>query len=94
MSGLVGFILAPQVMCFLVGIIGIIGRRDYDKEDLKIFIFSTLYPVSVPVRSVYCSCREIFLDEDWTDTDTNFDLTAMKYLKMFEHIGEFYVPNN
>ena len=87
-------------MCFLVGIIGIIGRRDYDKEDLKIFIISALYPVSVPALSVYMSCREIFFGEDWTDTtrtevtDKPFNLTVMKMLKMLEHIGEFYVPNN
>ena len=95
MSGLVGFILTPHVMCILYGLFYIIGNREYDKKDLKIFIFSALYPVSVPVRSVYCSCREIFLGEDWTEnTNTDFHLTAMKMLKMFEYIGEFYVPNN
>ena len=80
-------------MCFLFAIILIIARRYYDKLGLKLFIISVLYPVSVPAWSVYLSCREIFLDEDWTDT-LDFDLTTMKALKMFEHIGEFSVPNN
>ena len=80
-------------MCILLAIFLLIVSRG--KDGLKLFIFSALYPVSVPVRSVYCSCREIFLGEDWTeDTVTVFDLTGMKMLKMFEHIGEFYVPNN
>ena len=74
----------------------IIYHRDYSKDDLKFFIISALYPVSVPAWSVYCSFREIFLDEDWTEDpdDGFFNLTVMKMLKMFEHIGEFYVPNN
>ena len=69
----------------------------YGKKDgLKVFILSVLYPVSVPAFSVYFSSREIFLDEDWTEVSviTVFDLTGMKTFKMFEYIGEFYVPNN
>ena len=95
MSGLVGFILTPHVMCILVGIIAIIVNGAYDKDGLKYFIFSALYPVSVPAWSVYLSCREIFLGEDWTeDPDRFFDLNDRKALKMFEYIGEFYLPNN
>ena len=96
LSDLVGFILAPHVMCFLFGLYFIIDSRGYDKDGLKFFIICALYPVSVPAWSVYFSCREIFLDEDWTEgpDDSTFDLTFMKFLKMFEHIGEFYVPNN
>ena len=82
-------------MCIMFAIFYITVGRLYDKDGLKLFIISVLYPVSVPAWSVYCSCREIFLGEDWTeDTNTDFHLTAMKMLKMFEHIGEFYVPNN
>ena len=82
-------------MCIMFAIYIIKFNRDFEKFDLKLFIISVLYPVSVPAWSVYCSCREIFLGEDWTeDTNTDFHLTAMKMLKMFEHIGEFYVPNN
>ena len=81
-------------MCILFAIYLIIHDRVYDKDSLKSFIFSALYPVSVPAWSVYCSCREIFLGEDWTDTSKDFDLTGMKMLKMFEHIGEFYVTKN
>ena len=92
MSGLVGFILAPHVMCIMFAIYIIKFNRDFEKFDLKLFIISVLYPVSVPAWSVYMSCREIFLGEDWTERD--FGLTLMKRLKMFEHIGEFYVPNN
>ena len=92
MKGLVGFILAPHVLCVLFAICYFIVVRD--KNGLKVFIISALYPVSVPVRSVYLSFREIFLDEDWTEhSDTGFDLNDMKVLKMYEHIGEFYVPN-
>ena len=94
MRGLVGFILTPHVLCILYAIFAIIVDGDYDKDDLKLFIISALYPVSVPAFSVYLSCRQLFLGEDWTDTDKGFDLTGMKFLKMFEHIGEFYVPNN
>ena len=95
MKGLVGFILAPHVMCILFVIFAIIAGGSYDKNELKFFIISALYPVSVPARSVYLSCREIFLGEDWTGfNDMVFNLTGMKFLKMFEHIGEFYVPNN
>ena len=66
-----------------------------DKDGLKYFIFCALYPVSVPAWSVYCSCREIFLGEDWTENSERFfDLNEMKKMKMFEHIGEFYVHNN
>ena len=81
-------------MCILNGICYFIVSRD--KNGLKFLIFSTLYPVSVPALSVYLSCKEIFLGEDWTEgpDDSTFDLTFMKFLKMFEHIGEFYVPNN
>ena len=94
MSGLVGFILAPHVMCILPAICFIIYNHDI--YGLKFFILSALYPVSVPAWSVYFSCREIFLDEDWTEDpyDTFFNLTTMKELKIFEHIGEFYLPNN
>ena len=79
----------------MVGIIAIIVNGAYDKDGLKYFIFSALYPVSVPAWSVYLSCREIFLGEDWTVTDNlDFNLTYMKVLKVLEHIGEFCVPNN
>ena len=96
MRGLVGFILTPHVMCILFAIYIIKFNRDFEKFDLKLFIISVLYPVSVPAWSVYCSCREIFLGEDWTEgpDDSTFDLTFMKFLKMYEHIGEIYVPNN
>ena len=96
MSDLVGFILAPHVMCIMFAIYIIKFNRDFEKFDLKLFIISVLYPVSVPAWSVYCSCREIFLGEDWTEVSviTVFDLTGMKTFKMFEYIGEFYVTKN
>ena len=82
-------------MCILFAIYIIKFNRDFEKFDLKLFIISVLYPVSVPAWSVYCSCREIFLGEDWTeDPDRFFDLNDRKALKMFEYIGEFYLPNN
>ena len=83
-------------MCIMFAIFYITVGRLYDKDGLKLFLISVLYPVSVPAWSVYCSCREIFLDEDWTEVSviTVFDLTGMKTFKMFEYIGEFYVPEN
>ena len=79
------------MLCILFAIIAI---KAGDKNGLKLFILSALYPVSVPAWSVYMSCREIFLGEDWTEGPDDYDLSGMKFLKMFEHIGEFYVPNN
>jgi len=94
LSGLVAFILLPHVMCLWFAIsyflINFISYHINFKDDLKLFILSTLYPVSVPALSVYCSCREIFLGEDWSeDSDLwNLNLNAMKFMKIFEHIGE------
>ena len=84
-------------MCFLFAMCFLFcgGGLNPDSSSVsQCFIVPVLYPVSVPVLSVYCSFREIFLGEDWTERDNILNLTYMKMLKMAEHIGEFYVPNN
>ena len=83
------------MLCILIAIFLNIASGGFYKDGFKVFIFSAIYPVSVPALSAYLSCREIFLGEDWTeDPDRFFDLNDRKALKMFEYIGEFYVPNN
>ena len=41
-----------------------------------------LYPLSVPVASIYLAARELYSGKDKEE-----DLTFMKGLKMFEHLG-------
>ena len=45
-----------------------------------------LYPLWVPTQSIYYAARELFWGKDKED-----DLTAMKGLKMFEHLGLYFL---
>ena len=47
-----------------------------------------LYPLTVPAVSIYWAAKELFLGEDKEE-----NLTVMKALKMFEHLGQYFLFN-
>ena len=69
----------------------------YDDED-GIYVISIccervrnvfgalLYPLLVPVWSIFCSAIELFCGKDEEE-----DLTTAKGLKMFEQLGEYFL---
>merc|ERR1711879_547754 len=77
------FILLPQALCALAGIV--ISMKDrLGCGDALLGVFtSLLYPLYVPAMSIYYSGKLLLGGEDEGD-----NLTNMKVLKMFEHLGE------
>ena len=74
--------MLPQALCALYEIVWSIKNRK-GWEDVLLYLFIALiYPLRVPARSIYCAARELFWGEDREE-----DLTEMKGLKMFEHLG-------
>ena len=52
---------------------------------MRVFI-ALLYPLGVPALSIYYAARELFWGKDKEE-----DLNEMKGLKMFEHLGQYFL---
>ena len=70
--------MLPPGLCVLWAIVAI----KKDKEECETVFLALLYPLWVPAESIYHAARELFWGEDREE-----GLTAMKALKMFEHLG-------
>ena len=75
--------MLPQALCALVvGVAVSIKYRDVCGVAPLSLFFGLLYPLYVPALSIYWAARELFWGED-----KEKDLSDMKGMKMFEHLG-------
>ena len=75
--------MLPQALCALCfSIVRIIKDRPGFGFVLAGLLLGAYYPLWVPAISIYRAARELFWGEDKEE-----DLTDMKGLKMFEHLG-------
>ena len=78
--------MLPQALFALFVIVRNIKNRDGCRDALKVLFGALLYPLVVPALSIYWAARELFLGED-----KEGDLGWMKAMKMFEHLGQYFL---
>ena len=81
--------MLPQALLALYWIVYSIKNRLGCGVVLAGLFIALLYPLRVPAKSIYWAARELF----WGDYREK-ELTAMKGLKMFEHLGMYFLFSN
>ena len=81
--------MLPQALLALYQIVRSIKNRRGCGDVLLSLFLALLYPLTVPALSIYCAARELFWGEDREE-----NLNAMKGMKMFEHLGKYFLFNN
>ena len=76
----------PPGLCALYIIFwSILNRKGCGGALLVAVSLAALYPVFVPTGSIYLAARELFWGKDGEG--------LMKRLKMFEHLGQYFLFN-
>ena len=80
------FILLPQGLLALYWIVRSIEERPGCGDALLGVFVALMYPLLVPELSIIFSAGELFLGDDEKEV-----LTFTKALKMFEHLGQYFL---
>ena len=79
------FILLPLGLAALYMIVWVIQDKPGCGEALVGVVLALLYPLTVPIASIFLAAKDLFWGKEKGE-----DLTFMKGLKMFEHLGEYF----
>ena len=79
--------MLPQLLSTLFVIVMVIkhGERCGDALGM-VFLSGPLYPLLVPARTIVLAGRQLLSGENKEN-----DLAAMKGMKMFEHLGQYFL---
>ena len=81
------FILLPQLLSTLFTIVTSIKNRGRCGDTLLyVFVGGLLYPLALPISSIYLSASQLLTGEDEEER-----LTSMKGMKIFEHLGQYFL---